>query len=170
MERSVPVATDQDKQTQARHTPQDIEHMRTAIALAQAAADAGEAPIGAVLVGPDGRVLSKAHNRPIALKDPSAHAEVLALREACAGLGNYRLPLGCTLYVTLEPCAMCAGALSHARLSRLVYGAPDPKSGAVDHGPCFFAQASCHWRPEASGGLLGDQSAALLRAFFKARR
>ena len=145
-------------------------HMRAALTLARAAAEAGEAPIGAVLVGPQGAMLAEAHNRPIALSDPTAHAEVLALRGACAGLGNYRLPLGCTLYVTLEPCAMCAGALSHARLGRLVYGAADPKGGAVAHGPRFFAQATCHWRPEVAGGLFGDESAALLKAFFKARR
>lgn len=164
------MTTEQDKGAGGGFTPQDAEHMRTALALAQAAADAGEAPIGAVLVGADGVVLSQAHNRPIALSDPTAHAEVLALREACAASGNYRLPPGCTLYVTLEPCAMCAGALSHARLSRLVYGASDQKGGAVDHGPRFFAQATCHWRPDVAAGLFADESAALLKAFFKARR
>lgn len=164
------MTTEQGKGGGGEWSAQDAAHMGAALALAQAAAEAGEAPIGAVLVGPDGAVLAAAHNRPIELTDPTAHAEVLALRGACAALGNYRLPPGCTLYVTLEPCAMCAGALSHARLSRLVYGASDPKGGAVEHGARFFAQPTCHWRPTAEGGLMAEQSAALLKAFFKARR
>lgn len=138
--------------------------------MAQTAAQAGEAPIGAVLVAADGQVLAEAHNRPIAACDPTAHAEILALRAGAAKLGNYRLPEGATLYVTLEPCAMCAGAISHARVSRLVYAAPDAKGGAVESGPRFFAQPTCHWRPGVTAGLMADESAALLKAFFKARR
>lgn len=144
--------------------------MRIALDLAQAAADAGEAPIGALIVDPaTGEVIAKAHNAPIAGHDPTAHAEILALREAAAKLGNYRLT-GLTLYVTLEPCAMCAGAISHARIGRLVYGAEDQKGGAVAHGPRFFEQPTCHWRPEVEGGVLADESAALLRGFFRDRR
>lgn len=144
--------------------------MRIALDLAQAAADAGEAPIGALIVDPaTGEVIAKAHNAPIAGHDPTAHAEILALREAAAKLGNYRLT-GLCLYVTLEPCAMCAGAISHARIGRLVYGAADEKGGAVAHGPRFFAQPTCHWRPEVEGGVLAEESAALLRAFFRDRR
>lgn len=144
--------------------------MRIALDLAQAAADAGEAPIGALIVDPaTGEVIAKAHNTPIAGHDPTAHAEILALREAAAKLGNYRLT-GLTLYVTLEPCAMCAGAISHARIGRLVFGAEDQKGGAVNHGPRFFEQPTCHWRPEAEGGLLAEESATLLRDFFRSRR
>jgi tRNA(Arg) A34 adenosine deaminase TadA len=106
---------------------------------------------------------------PISAHDPTAHAEIVALRAAAAKLGNYRLT-GLTLVVTLEPCAMCAGAISHARIGRLVYGAEDPKGGAVVHGPRFFAQATCHWRPDVTGGVLAEESAELLRGFFKARR
>ena len=116
-----------------------------------------------------GERIAKAGNSPISLSDPTAHAEVLALREAAAKLGNYRLT-GLTLVVTLEPCAMCAGAISHARIGRLVFGAEDPKGGAVIHGPRFFEQPTCHWRPRVEGGLLADESAALLKGFFKARR
>jgi tRNA(adenine34) deaminase len=144
--------------------------MRLALNEAEAAAAAGEAPVGAVLVDAAGVVVASGANAPIALCDPTAHAEIVALRKACARVGNYRLAPGMTLYVTLEPCAMCAGAISHARAARLVYGASDPKGGAVDHGPRFFAQATCHWRPEVIGGVLAEESAALLKAFFKARR
>ena len=148
----------------------DETHMRIALAAAQAAADAGEAPIGAVVVDPaTGEVIAEAGNAPIGLHDPTAHAEIRALRAAGARLGNYRLT-GLALYVTLEPCAMCAGAISHARIGRLVFGASDPKGGAVLHGPRFFEQPTCHWRPEVAGGVLGDESAALLRGFFRARR
>ena len=125
----------------------DLEMMRRAMALAQAAADAGEAPIGAVLVDPaTGEVVAEAHNQPIGLHDPTAHAEVLAHAGGGGKLGNYRLT-GLTLYVTLEPCAMCAGAISHARIGRVVYGAADEKGGAVAHGPRFFEQPTCHSRP-----------------------
>jgi tRNA(Arg) A34 adenosine deaminase TadA len=144
--------------------------MRIALALAQAAAEAGEAPVGAVVVDPaSGQVLGQGANAPISRRDPTAHAEILALREAAERLGNYRLT-GLDLYATLEPCAMCAGAISHARIGRLVFGANDPKGGAVIHGPRFFEQPTCHWRPAVEGGVLADESAALLKAFFKARR
>ncbi len=144
--------------------------MREALALAEAAAAAGEAPIGALVVDPaTGEVIARAHNQPIGLHDPTAHAEVLALRAAAAKVGNYRLT-GLTLVVTLEPCAMCAGAISHARIGRVVYGASDEKGGAVAHGPRFFEQPTCHWRPEVSGGVLAEESAEMLRSFFRARR
>ncbi len=144
--------------------------MRIALACAQAAADAGEAPVGAVVVDPaTGEVIAKAGNAPIGRHDPTAHAEILALREAAALRGNYRLT-GLTLVVTLEPCAMCAGAISHARIGRLVFGAADEKGGGVVHGPRFFDQPTCHWRPEVVGGVLGEESAAMLRGFFRARR
>jgi tRNA(adenine34) deaminase len=144
--------------------------MRIALDCAQAAADAGEAPIGAVVIDPaTGEVVAKAGNAPIGRHDPTAHAEILALREAAAKLGNYRLT-GLTLVVTLEPCAMCAGAISHARIGRLVFGASDEKGGAVVSGPRFFESATCHWRPEVTGGVMADESATMLRGFFKARR
>jgi len=144
--------------------------MRIALAEAQAAADRGETPVGAVVVDPaTGVVIARAGNSPISLSDPSAHAEILALREAARVLGNYRLT-GLSLVVTLEPCAMCAGAISHARIGRLVYGAPDEKGGAVAHGARVFDQPTCHWRPEVEGGVLAEESAAMLRAFFRARR
>jgi tRNA(adenine34) deaminase len=148
----------------------DFIHMQRALALAQAAADAGEAPIGAVVLDPaTGEVVAEGRNAPIALHDPTAHAEIQALRAASLARANYRLT-GLTLYVTLEPCAMCAGAISHARIGRLVYGAGDPKGGAVEHGARVFAQPTCHWRPAVSAGLLAEESAALLRSFFRARR
>ena len=148
----------------------DLEMMQRALGLARAAAEAGEAPIGAVLVDPaTGEVVAEAHNQPIGLNDPTAHAEVLALRAAGARLGNYRLT-GLTLYVTLEPCAMCAGAISHARIGRVVYGADDAKGGAVVHGPRFFEQPTCHSRPAVTGGVLGDEASAMLKEFFRARR
>jgi tRNA(Arg) A34 adenosine deaminase TadA len=151
-------------------TDHDAATMRIALALAQDAAAAGEAPIGALVLDPtDGRVIATAANAPIALADPTAHAEVLALRAAAKALGNYRLT-GLTLFVTLEPCAMCAGAISHARIGRLVFGAEDPKGGAVAHGARVFDQPTCHWRPEVVGGVLAAESAALLKAFFRARR
>ncbi len=144
--------------------------MRIALQEAQAAADAGEAPIGAVIIDPaTGVVIAKAHNAPIGRHDPTAHAEILALRQAAETLGNYRLT-GLTLVVTLEPCAMCAGAISHARIGRLVFGAEDAKGGAVVSGPRFFEQSTCHWRPAVTGGVLADESAVLLKTFFRARR
>ena len=144
--------------------------MRIALALAHDAAAAGAAPVGAVVIDPaSGAIIASAANAPIATHDPTAHAEILALRRAGAALGNYRLT-GLTLVVTLEPCAMCAGAISHARIGRLVFGAQDPKGGAVVHGPRLFDQPTCHWRPQVDGGLLAAESAELLRAFFRARR
>ncbi|MEP3072960.1 tRNA adenosine(34) deaminase TadA [Maricaulis sp.] len=144
--------------------------MARALELAQAAAVAGEAPIGALVVDPaTDEIVAEAHNRPIAGHDPAGHAEILALRAAAQKRENYRLT-GLELYVTLEPCAMCAGAISHARIGRLVYGASDPKGGAVEHGPRFFQQPTCHWRPDVVPGILADESAELLRSFFRARR
>ncbi len=148
----------------------DGAYMARALELARQAAASGEAPIGAVLADPaNGEILAEAHNAPIALHDPSAHAEILCLRAGGVLRGNYRLT-GLTLYVTLEPCAMCAGAISHARIGRLVYGASDPKGGAVEHGPRLYEQLTCHWRPAVESGLMADESAALLREFFRARR
>ena len=144
--------------------------MRMALDQAQAAADAGEVPVGAILVDPaSGEVISTGANGPIAAHDPTAHAEIVAMRRAATTLANYRLT-GLTLYVTLEPCAMCAGAISHARIGRVVFGAEDPKGGAVLHGPRFFDQPTCHWRPQVTGGVLAEESAGLLRGFFRARR
>ena len=144
--------------------------MRIALACAQDAADRGEAPIGAVVVDPEsGEVIAKAGNSPIALNDPTAHAEILALREAAKKTGNYRLT-GLTLVVSLEPCAMCAGAVSHARIGRLVYGADDPKGGGVVHGAKVFDQPTCHWKPQVEGAVLAEESPEMLRSFFRARR
>lgn len=144
--------------------------MRIALAQAQAAAQAGEAPIGAVIYDPAaGRVVAAAHNAPIGLHDPSAHAEILALRAAAAALGNYRLT-GLELFVTLEPCAMCAGAISHARIGRLIFGARDEKGGGVLHGARVFDHPTCHWRPALTPDVLAGDSADMLRAFFRARR
>ncbi len=144
--------------------------MQLALAEARAAAEAGETPVGAVIVDPaTGEVVARAGNHPIGAHDPTAHAEIAAIRLAAARLGNYRLT-DLTLVVTLEPCAMCAGAISHARIGRVVFGAEDPKGGAVVHGPRFFEQPTCHWRPQVVGGVLAEESAALLRGFFRARR
>nr|WP_249138030.1 tRNA adenosine(34) deaminase TadA [Caulobacter sp. S6] len=148
----------------------DLATMRIALDLAQAAAAAGEAPIGAVVVDTTtGEVIAAAHNAPISLSDPTAHAEILAMREAAKKRGNYRLT-GLTLVVTLEPCPMCAGAISHARIGRLVFGAEDPKGGGVLHGAKVFDHPTCHWKPDITGGVLAEESAALLRGFFQARR
>ncbi|HVJ52190.1 MAG TPA: nucleoside deaminase [Aliidongia sp.] len=144
--------------------------MDLAFDAAEEAAGAGEVPVGAVLVDPaTGQVLARARNRTEELHDPTAHAEILAIRAACAALGSPRLP-GLDLYVTLEPCPMCAAAISFARLRRLYYGAYDPKSGGVDHGARIFAQASCHHRPEVYGGLQERRAEAMLKRFFAARR
>lgn len=144
--------------------------MRIALEEAQAAADRGEAPIGAVIVDETtGEIVARAGNSPIGLSDPTAHAEILALRAAAAKRGNYRLT-GLTLVVTLEPCAMCAGAISHARIGRVVFGASDEKGGAVISGPRYFEQPTCHWRPEVEGGLEAEASSAMLKGFFAARR
>ena len=116
-----------------------------------------------------GEVVAVAGNAPIGLHDPTAHAEIRAIRAAAAKLGNYRLT-NLWLYVTLEPCAMCAGAISHARIGRLVFGASDPKGGGVEHGAKVFDQPTCHWRPDVVGGVLAEDSATMLKGFFKARR
>jgi len=144
--------------------------MRMALDQAQAAADAGEVPVGAILVdSATGTVVATGANGPIKAHDPTAHAEIVAMRRAATALENYRLT-GLTLYVTLEPCAMCAGAISHARIGRVVWAADDPKGGAVVNGPRLFDQPTCHWRPQIEGGLLADAAADALRAFFRARR
>ncbi len=144
--------------------------MRIALSAAQDAAARGETPVGAVVVDPaSGEVIATGANGPIGAHDPTAHAEIVALREAARKLGNYRLT-GLTLVVTLEPCAMCAGAISHARIGRLVFGAEDAKGGAVVNGPKFFEQPTCHWRPTVEGGVLAEESSALLKGFFQARR
>jgi len=142
--------------------------MRLALDHAREGAAAGEVPVGAVVIR-DGAVLAAAHNAPRALGDPTAHAEVLAIRAAAQALGNERLD-GCDLYVTLEPCAMCAGAIVHARIARLYYAAPDPKGGAVEHGARVFAQPQCLHRPEVYAGMGEVEAAGLLRAFFAERR
>jgi len=143
--------------------------MERALAAARAAAVRGEVPVGAVIVGPDGAVLAEAGNRTEEDRDPTAHAEMLAIRRATAALGAPRL-VDCDLYVTLEPCPMCAQAISFARIRRLYWGAPDPKGGGVEHGPRLFDQLTCHHRPELYPGLGESEAAALLRAFFRERR
>ncbi len=144
--------------------------MDLALAEAEAAAARGEVPVGAVVVdGRSGAVLARAGNRTEAANDPTAHAEMLAIRAAAAARGSARLP-DCDIYVTLEPCAMCAQAIAFARLRRLYFGAPDPKGGGVEHGARIFAQPTCHHRPEVIGGIRESRAAALLRAFFAARR
>jgi tRNA(adenine34) deaminase len=142
--------------------------MDMALDEARAAGERGEVPIGCVLVR-DGEVVGRAGNRTIADRDPTAHAEMLAIRQAAATLGSERLE-GCDLYVTLEPCAMCAGAVAFARIRRLYYGAADPKGGAVDNGVKFLASPTCHHRPEVYGGLAEAEAGALLREFFRGRR
>jgi tRNA(adenine34) deaminase len=149
--------------------PDFTNHMARALDEAAAAAERGETPVGAVVVGPDGDILATDGNRVRELSDPSAHAEILALREAARQFGSERL-IGCDLYVTLEPCPMCAGAISLARIRRLYYGAPDTKTGGVDHGPRIFSHPTCHHAPEVYGGIAEAECAALLRQFFRARR
>lgn len=144
-------------------------HMDQALAEAQAAAERGEVPVGAVIVAPGGRVVAAAGNRTRELNDPTAHAELLAIRAACATAGSERLT-GYDLYVTLEPCAMCAAAIAAARIGRLYYGAADPKSGGVAHGARVFTHPQAHHVPEVYDGIAGDEAAALLRLFFAARR
>jgi tRNA(Arg) A34 adenosine deaminase TadA len=146
-----------------------IAPMQQALAVAAAAAARGEVPVGAVLTGPDGAVLATAGNRTEELRDPTAHAEVLAIREAARLLGTPRL-VACDLHVTLEPCPMCAQAISFARIRRLYYGAADPKGGGVAHGPRIFASSSCHHAPEVYGGIGERQAADLLQQFFRERR
>ena len=147
----------------------DEHYMREAIGEAQAASARGEVPVGAVLVNAQGKIIARTGNAPITIVDPTAHAEILAIRDAAYGTDNYRLN-GTTLYVTLEPCTMCAGAISNARIGRIVYGASDAKGGAVKNGVRFFEQPTCHHRPAVTGGVLADDCAVLLKSFFKARR
>jgi cytidine deaminase len=145
-------------------------HMEAALAEARAAFRRAETPVGAVIVDPsDGRVVAAAGNRTRELRDPTAHAEMLAIRAACAEVGSERLT-GLDLYVTLEPCAMCAAAISAARIARLLYGAADPKSGGVEHGARVFAHRQAHHKPEVYGGIAEREASALLRAFFAERR
>jgi tRNA(adenine34) deaminase len=142
--------------------------MQLALDEARAAESAGEVPIGAVVVK-DGAVIATAHNQPRGLSDPTAHAEMLAIRAAAQVLGNERLD-GCELWVTLEPCSMCAGAISHARIAKLYYAASDPKGGAVEHGARVFEQAQCLHRPEVYSGMGEAEAAGLLRTFFQSKR
>ncbi|MGB0681913.1 MAG: nucleoside deaminase [Magnetovibrionaceae bacterium] len=144
---------------------EDNPFMEEALRLARLAADQGEVPVGAVIADDKGQIIARAYNRTEADRDATAHAELLALRDAMRVRGDARLA-ECTLFVTLEPCPMCAGAIQHARLKRLVYGAYDPKGGAIDHGARLFDQATCLHRPEIVGGVREADSAALLKAFF----
>jgi len=144
-------------------------HMDRALAAARAAGERGEVPVGAVVIGPDGRVVAIAGNRTRELNDPTAHAEMLAIREACAALGSERL-LGCDLYVTLEPCAMCAAAISAARIARVYYGAGDPKSGGVAHGARVFSHPQAHHKPEVYDGIAAREAEEMLKNFFAGRR
>jgi tRNA(adenine34) deaminase len=143
--------------------------MERALAEAEAAGARGEVPIGAVVTGPDGVLIAAAGNRTRDLNDPTAHAEMLAIRAASARLGSERLTV-CDLYVTLEPCPMCAAAISFARIRRLYYGAPDPKGGGVEHGARVFNQTTCHHTPEIYAGIDEERASALLKAFFQAKR
>jgi tRNA(adenine34) deaminase len=143
--------------------------MQLAFEEARGALSRGEVPVGAVITTAQGEVLAKAGNRTLALKDPTAHAELLVIRAAAARIADERL-VDCDLYVTLEPCAMCAAAISFARLKRLYFGAADPKMGAVENGPRLFQQPTCHHRPEVYGGIGEAAASALLKAFFQARR
>ncbi len=143
--------------------------MALALEEARLAAGRGEVPVGAVVLDPQGRLLARAGNRVLELRDPTAHAEVLAIRQAARALGNERLT-GCSLHVTLEPCPMCAQAIAFARIARLHFGAEDEKGGGVLHGPRIFAQTTCHHRPEIYPGIAEREAAALLRDFFRSRR
>ncbi|WP_442917597.1 nucleoside deaminase [Magnetovibrio sp. PR-2] len=151
--------------SEANDTP-----MQLALTLARAGADAGEVPVGCVIVdGETGEVLAQTTNRTERDHDPTAHAELLAIREACAKVGSTRL-VGCDLYVTLEPCAMCATAISYARIRRLYFGAYDPKMGGVEHGPAIFNQPTCHHSPEVYGGMDESEAVEMLKTFFSKRR
>jgi tRNA(Arg) A34 adenosine deaminase TadA len=149
----------------------DVGMMLRAMTLARHAAHQGEVPVGAVIIDPaTGEIIGEGANAPVMAHDPTAHAEIIALRSAAAKLGNYRLT-GLHLYVTLEPCAMCAGAISFARIGKVIYAASDPKGGALVHGPRFFEQKTCHWRPEVEQDDASDLEAGdLLREFFRTRR
>mgnify|MGYP000172992902 CR=1 FL=1 len=149
--------------------PKPLGHMARALQEADAAGKRGEVPIGAVIVGPDGALLAADGNRTRELSDPTAHAEILVIRTAGAALGSERL-IGCDLYVTLEPCPMCAAAISFARIRRLYYGAADPKGGGVEHGARVFSQPTCHHAPEVYPGLDEARASAILKAFFQEKR
>ncbi|PKO63944.1 MAG: tRNA adenosine(34) deaminase TadA [Betaproteobacteria bacterium HGW-Betaproteobacteria-16] len=153
-----------DQDLQIDHT----RYMQTALELAKEAADMGEVPVGAVVVK-DGEIIGRGSNAPISRHDPSAHAEIQAMRDAAARLGNYRL-VGCSLYVTLEPCAMCAGAIQHARIANLVYGASDPKTGACGSVIDLMAETKLNHHTEVTGGVLAQECGNLLSAFFASRR
>ena len=157
-------AMSQELENEQAQTPMEI-----AFREARAAAARGEVPVGAVVVDAEGAVLAAAGNRTLELHDPTAHAEVLSLRAACAALGSERLP-ECDLYVTLEPCPMCATAISFARIRRLYYGAGDEKSGGVDHGPRIYSHTSCHHAPDVYGGIQEVEAATMLKVFFSERR
>lgn len=144
-------------------------YMREALTLAQQAAVCGEVPVGAVLVNAEGQIIGRGFNQPIRLHDPTAHAEIVALRDAAQQVGNYRLP-GCRLFVTLEPCVMCVGAMFHARLAQVVFGASEPKTGACGSVLNLFTETCLNHHAELRGGVLADECAALLSAFFAARR
>ena len=144
-------------------------HMTAALEQARLAEDRGEVPVGAVVVGPSGDVIGAAGNETRTGQDPTAHAEVLAIRRACGALQSDRLE-GCTLFVTLEPCAMCAGAIAHARIKRVVYGAADPKSGGTDHGARVFSHRQSHHKPEVVGGIMEMECKKILTDFFANRR
>ncbi|MEQ1508850.1 MAG: tRNA adenosine(34) deaminase TadA [Sphingopyxis sp.] len=148
--------------------PAPFPAMLRALELAQCAANRGEVPVGAVVIR-QGLIIGEGANAPRAHHDPTAHAEIIAIRAAAAAIGNERL-IGCELWVTLEPCAMCAGAIAHARIARLYYGADDPKGGAIAHGPRLFSQPTLHHRPEVYDAIMVTESAQLLRSFFAARR
>lgn len=147
---------------------QDLIYMREALALAASGDSANEVPVGAIVVR-DGAVIGRGFNQPIGTHDPTAHAEIVALRDAAQTVGNYRLP-GATLYVTVEPCAMCAGAIQHARIARVVYGTPEPKTGACGSVVDLFAEARLNHHASVEGGVLATESAALIAAFFQRRR
>lgn len=163
----VPLANDPNPQTQKHMTFHT--HMHAALKEARTAASRGEVPVGAVIVSPTGLVIASAGNRTRELNDPIAHAEILAIRAACAELGQERL-IGHDIYVTLEPCPMCAAAISNARLARLYYGASDPKSGGVAQSPRVFSHPQCHHAPEVYDGFSANESEILLKSFFAARR
>jgi tRNA(adenine34) deaminase len=157
-----------DEQADERTDEQDEAFMREALALAREAASVDEVPVGAVVVI-DGEIVGRGFNQPISRHDPTAHAEVMALRDAAARVGNYRLP-GSTLYVTLEPCVMCSGAIMHARVGRVVFGARDPKTGAAGSVVDLYAEARLNHHADIVGGVLAEESGALLSGFFAARR
>ena len=146
----------------------DVRFMTEALALARSGAARDEVPVGAVVVA-DGQIIGRGFNQPIGMHDPTAHAEVMALRDAAACVGNYRLP-GATLYVTVEPCAMCAGAIQHARIGRVVFGAQEPKTGACGSVVDLFAEPRLNHHAEVEGGLLAEESVALIASFFQRRR